>query len=256
MTGRIVHVIVDNFQRDPWSIAAAIAAVAAVVIGLIGLGVGIAALRQSIAQTKLTNEALEAARKELALADAQLASTEAATKQTQEALELGRQQLEYMQRADIARTRALAPRLTARMEPTQQGGIYVMALENSGATAEYVLITGYNSDGKIVREFVQKIGSNELHHVWQFQVSGVGSYCQFIRIRSRDIASNRYITEYRSLGNELAYPVFREPWIGEGILPRPKHWSGEVSWDVEHFERSPGEPDEPRESGFDAEAPL
>lgn len=111
MRSHTIHVLVENFPRDAWSIAAAVAAIAAAIIGLIGLAIGIGALRQARAQTNLTNETLVAAQKELALAESQLTSTEAATKQTQEALNLGQKQLEYMQWADVDRTRALAPRI-------------------------------------------------------------------------------------------------------------------------------------------------
>jgi hypothetical protein len=46
-------------------------------------------------------------------------------------------------------------------------------------------------------------------------------YCQKIRIRASDVLGNKYITEYLSLGASLAYPVFREPWLGKDIVPRP-----------------------------------
>ncbi|HEY8298016.1 MAG TPA: hypothetical protein VIG32_08355 [Candidatus Baltobacteraceae bacterium] len=80
-------------------------------------------------------------------------------------------------------------------------------------------------------------------------------YCQKIRIRASDVLGNKYITEYLSLGASLAYPVFREPWLGKDIVPRPARCSNEVSWEVEHFERRIGAPDEPVEKGFDISAP-
>ncbi|MCL5258295.1 MAG: hypothetical protein M1314_00870 [Firmicutes bacterium] len=77
-----------------------------------------------------------------------------------------------------------------------------------------------------------------------------------IRILAKDILGNKYITEYRLLGASRPYPVCREPWLGEGIAPHPESCSEEVSWKVEHFERTIGQPDEPVEQGFDINAPV
>ncbi|MCL5258294.1 MAG: hypothetical protein M1314_00865 [Firmicutes bacterium] len=130
-----MHVIVDNLKTDPWAITAGIAAVVAAFVGVFALGITILTLKQARRQTRLAENALRAAQDELALARDQLAATETATRQTQEALELGRRQLEYMQKADLDRARALAPRITAEMKLDAKGDRYVMHLSNSGAVA-------------------------------------------------------------------------------------------------------------------------
>lgn len=256
MIQRIPHIIVDQLPRDQWSTTAAIAAIAAAVIGIATLLVAIRSLRLARSQTRLAKDALTAAQKELLLAESQLKSTEAASRQTQDALELSRAQLEYMQRADVDRAKGLAPIVTAEMKLRAQSDHYVMHLSNSGAVASYLQITGYAADGQFQRQFVQKLDPGEDRIVTQFFCVGPASYCQKIRIRAKDVLGNKYITEYRSLGASLAYPTFRAPWIGRDIVPRPERWSEEVSWPVEHFERTPGQFDEPMESGYDIEAPA
>lgn len=252
-----MHVIVDSLKADPWAVTAGIAAIVAAIVGIFTLIVAIRALRLSLRQIRLAKETLDAAKDELELAREQLLMTESATRQTQEALELGRQQLEYMQRADIDRARALAPRITAEMRLGAAGDGYVMHLSNSGSVGSYLLITGRDPSSQFHNRFVQKLDPGEDLILSEFYVMpSQASYCQKIRIRARDVLGNKYITEYRSLGASLAYPVFREPWLGKGIAPRPIRCSDEVSWEVEHFERSVGEPDEPVEEDFDINAPA
>ncbi len=253
----VSHIIVDQIPRDEWAVTAALAAIAAAILGIIGIVLAMRAISQAKNQTKLAEKALDAAERELTLAEEQLKSTEAASRQTQESLELGRKQLEYLQRADVDRARALAPRVTAEMKLGAQADRYVMHLFNSGAVASYLLVTGRDADGDFHNEFLQKLDPGETKPVTQFfSKAKTGSYCQYIRIRTRDLLGNKYITEYRSLGAALAYPVFRAPWIGEGIVERPKRCSEEVAWPVEHFERMPGQPDEAVEPGFNIEAPA
>ncbi len=253
----MMHVIVDNLKTDPWAVTAGIAAIVAAIVGIFTLLVAIRALRLTSRQTRLAKEALEAAKDELKLAGAQLLATESAMRHTQEALELGRQQLEYMQREDIDRARAVAPRITAEMRLGAAGDRYVMHLSNSGAVGSYLLITGRDPTSQFHNRFVQKLDPGEDVTLSEFYVlPSQASYCQKIRIRARDVLGNKYITEYLSLGASLAYPVFREPWLGKGIAPRPTRCSDEVSWEVEHFERSVGQPDEPVEEGFDISAPA
>jgi hypothetical protein len=255
-----MHVIVDNLRTDPWAVTAGIAALVAAIVAIITLLVTIRALKLTQRQARLAKEALDAAKAELKLAEAQLKATEAATRQTQDALELGHQQLEYMQKADLDRARALAPRITARMELASGApdDRYVMHLANSGAVASYLLIIGRDPSGQFHNTFVQKLDPGEDLILPEFfvQPSQQQNWCQKIRIRAKDVLGNKYITEYRSLGVTLAYPVFREPWLGEGIAPRPERCSEEVSWEVEHFERLPGQMDEAVEEGFNIEAPA
>ena len=239
-----MHVIVDNLRPDPWAITAGIAAIVAAIVAIVTLLV--------------TFRAFEAAKAELKLAEVQLKATEDATRQTQEALDLGHQQLEYMQKADLDRVRALAPRVTARMELGALGDRYVMHLSNSGAVASYLQVTGYDAAGQFHNPFIQKLdpGEDLIRTEFFLVPSQQQSYCQKIRIRARDVLGNKYITEYNSLGVTLAFPIFRLPWLGEGIAPRPEHCSDEVSWEVEHFERFPGEGAESLEEGFNIDAPV
>ena len=253
-----MHVIVDNLRTDPWAITAGIAAIVAAIVAIITLLITIRTLQLTQRQARLAKEALDAAKAALKLAEAQLKTTEDAAQQTKEALELGHRRLKYMQRADLDRARALAPRVTARMELVQQGDRYVMHLSNSGAVASYLLVTGYDVSGQFHNPSIQKLDPGEILVLTEFFVlpSQQQSYCQKIRIRAKDVLGNKYVTEYRSLGATLAYPIFREPWLGEGIAPRPERCSDEVSWEVEHFERVPGQIDEPIEKDFNIEAPV
>jgi hypothetical protein len=251
-----MNLVVSGSATDAWAIAAAIAAVVAAVAGVIAILFARAAWLQAKRQTVLAELAFDAATKELVLAESQLRSTEEASKQTLESLDLSRKQVEYMQRADVDRKRALAPRVVATMKQGGTGSNYIMYLSNSGATAAYLLVTGHDSAGGGHREFVQNLDPGESRAFAAFTAAGEASYCQFVRIRYRDVLGNRYITEYRSLGANLAYPIFRSPWIGEGIVPRPERCSEEVSWPVESIERSPGEFDEPVEVGFNINDPV
>jgi hypothetical protein len=253
-----VHVIVDNVGIDLWAVTAAVAAVVAAIVGVFALLAAIGTLRLTARQTRLAKDALEAAKEELKLAKAQLVETENATRQTQEALELGRLQLEAMQKADLDRARALAPQITARMELGASSDRYVMHLANVGGIAYYLIVTGYSPDGNFHNPFRQKLDPGEDLILSEFYVlPAQASYCQKIRIRARDVLGNKYITEYNSLGASLAYPVFREPWLGKEVgAPRPARCSEEVSWAVEHFERRMNEPDELVEQGFDINAPA
>ncbi len=256
---RHMHVIVDNLRADPWAITAGIAAVIAAIVAIITLFVAIRTLRLTARQTRLAKKTLDATKAELELANAQLTETAKASRQTQEALKLGHQQLEFMQKADLDRARSLAPRITARMELGGSGARYVLRLSNSGATASYVLVTGRDPAGDFHNPFRQKLDPGEDIMLTEFYVlpSTQQNYCQGIRIRAKDLLGNKYITEYRSLGVSLAYPIFREPWLGKDIgAPRPSRCSEDVSWEVEHFERTIGEPDEPVEQGFDIDAPA
>ena len=59
---------------------------------------------------------------------------------------------------------------------------------------------------------------------------------------------NTYITEYRSINEDLCFPVMRVPWLGSDYgFERPEKCSDEVTWAVEHYERYPGFFDEPVE---------
>ncbi|HTW83680.1 MAG TPA: hypothetical protein VMD91_06425 [Candidatus Sulfotelmatobacter sp.] len=251
------HVVVDSLPTDPWSVVAAIAAIVAAIVGVIAMRVALDAFNQARSQTKLAEDTLQAAKDELKLASDQLSETRAATKQTEETLRLGQGQLRYLQKADVDRDRSLAPRITASMKLNANGDRFIMQLSNSGALASYVQVTGRDSASQFHSVFVQKIDPSEGVQVPEFFVlPSSASWCQMIRIRAYDIRGNKYITEYRSLGETLAYPVFRIPWLGREIEPRPERCSDEVSWEVEHFERLPGRSDEPKELDFDIEAPA
>lgn len=250
-----MHVIVDNPRSDPWAVAAAVAAIVAAIASIIAVVVA--------ART------LHAERRELSLAEKQLAETQRATRQTQEALEQGRRQIEFAQRADVDRMRAYAPRITARIE---SGGSYMapnhLHLENAGAMALRVLVTAQqNGDGKFAKAFLQKLAGNEDVELQEFWIAQTPPpqgppqmWIQRLRIRAFDVLGNKYITEYRSLGTTLAYPTFREPWLGRqygvDVSPRPERCSEEVSWAVEHYERLPAQGDEPVEQGFNIEDPA
>jgi len=240
-----------------WSITASIAAIVAAVVGILSFIYAIKGLHQAQRQTKLAEDSLKAATAELALTEQQLKLTEVASQQTTESLRLSREQVEQMRRADASRLQGMAPRVVAKMQPISSTvDSYVLTLHNSGATALYIFLTGYQADGQIMREFIQKLDPNESHVVQGVITNGPAKFLQYVRIRAQDTLGSKYITEYRSLGGTLAYPVFRTPWIGSDVLPRPARCSDEVSWDVEHFARNPGQEDEPTESGFDITAPA
>lgn len=229
------HVIVDNLRADPWAV---VAAIAALIAAAFGIGAFIIAWR------------------EFKLTESQLAETQRATEQTQESLKLGQQQLEYLQRADLDRLRSLAPRVTAEMKWVERMRSFVMHLYNGGALAQYVFVTGQDPQGRPRRIEIQRLDAHEERMEPEFSGFEHQRVAKDVRIRAQDVLGNKYITEYRSLSNTLAYPIFRTPWLGQGIEPRPKRCSAEVSWPVEGIERTPGSEPERVEEGFNPDAPV
>lgn len=122
---------------------------------------------------------------------------------------------------------------------------YEMLLINRGATALYVSIFARSDDGLSLQQTntTQVLGAGETIRT-RVTVTHDLMYVQKVRIRYQDVFGNKYMTEYRSLSRGLTYPIFRLPWLDRKLEPRPPKWSGEVTWEVEHFERQADDPNE------------
>jgi len=148
----------------------------------------------------------------------------------------------------IRERRVARPILIAIAEPMRAPNYRSVSIRNKGSTAFYVSVAGRSSENEpsgSAENFFQVISPGESVPT-KITIVGPGAkYAQKIRIRYYDAYGEKYITEYRSLGESLAYPIFRVPWLGREIGDaKPKRWSDEVSWEVEHFERTLGVPQE------------
>lgn len=124
-----------------------------------------------------------------------------------------------------------------------------VVVTNKGAIAYRVAVSGIDGSGQFssgADNFHQVIDAAD-HDVVTKLTTGASNnlYAHKIRIRYYDGFGNKYMTEYRPLGATLAFPIFRLPWLGQEIQePRPRRWSEQVTWPVEHYERLPGVFDE------------
>jgi hypothetical protein len=131
-----------------------------------------------------------------------------------------------------------------------------MHVSNDGALAVHVFVTGLKPDSNFVRQEIQKLAPGEVRAVYELAADNDTTYCRNVRVRGWDVLGNKYITEYRHFSGSLSYPTFRYPWLGQGIEEPPEHCSDEVSWELQHFERSPGFEPEAVEEGYDIDAPV
>lgn len=264
-----LHVIVEKLPppaADGVAVASlhiAEVALAVGVITLIAVCVQIWLARRTLEVTNveldLARETLEAAREELRLAGQQLVETQKASEQTQRALEYSQEQITIARREAIDRLRQSAPQVTADVRFDEARQAWALWLTNRGGVARYVGLSGRDGNSVVYSRAgntFQVLGpGEELETKMRWPAIGKPRYASNIRIRYTDTFGNRYMTEYESLGESLAYPVLREPWLGKEYgFPKPTKCSDAVSWAVEHFERlvdPGGEPldyDEPLDS--------
>lgn len=235
------HVVVDAIPTD----ALAVAAVVVSVVTLLAV----------FYQIWLARRTLDATNNELKLSNAQLGEAQKASEQTRQALALTQQQIELSRQDAVSAIRRAAPRVVAEIrdetfEDVPRRSLVVM--NKGGGTASYVTVSGLTpKDGGLefnpaAGNVVQALAAGEERYTKIGLPYPTGSYAQKIRIRYLDAFGNKYITEYRSINEELAFPTYREPWLGEQFgFPRPEKWSDRVTWEVEHYERYPGFLDEP-----------
>lgn len=231
----------------------ALAALIVAVITFVAVCVQIWLARRTLDLTndelELTDQALKAAKDELELAKEQLRETKNAADQTRLALQYTKEQIDIARRDAVNRIKQSAPYVIADVRLDQDGQTDVVWITNKGGVALYVGLSGISPDSKTsyrADNSFELIGPNEERPTkMRWLRTGLAQFAQFVRLRYRDTFGNRYISEYRSLGETLHYPVFREPWLGQEYgLPRPVKCSDRVSWPVEHYERiitGPGE---------------
>jgi hypothetical protein len=248
---KAAHVIIDSAPSDP-------TAHATLILGIMAIGIALITLLAVLRQIWLAKETLKATNADLDLTQAQLKETQQASEQTRQALALTQQQVEMSRQEAIAVVRRTAPRVVGEVRETESGGIPFRALyvsNKGGGIANYVTVSGMtphyqNASYKMVsaaEHIIQVLAVNETRSVFELSFPP-GSYAQYVRIRYLDVFGNKYITEYRSINEGLQFPIFREPWLGKEYgFQRPGKWSGEVTWEVEHYERYEGFVDEPVE---------
>ncbi len=248
-----VPVIVDKLPSpapDHFAVTGLHLAEAALVVSLItlfGVLIQIWLARRTLDVTNeeltLTRETLKAAQAELELAVNQLGETRRAAEQTKLALDYSKEQSLLAKREAIDRVKQISPQLTAEVRFDELAQKFVVWLVNHGGVARYVGLSALDPAGQLYSRAgntLQILGANEQQPTglkWP-NVPSSSRYAQKVRIRYSDIYGNKYITEYRSLSDTLAYPVFREPWLGKEYgFPPPEKCSEFVSWPVEHYER-------------------
>ena len=240
--GGAPHVVVDAIPTDALAVAAVV--------------VSVATLFAVFYQIWLARRTLDATNDELKLSNAQLAEAQKASEQTRQALVLTQQQIELSRQDAVAAVRRAAPRVVGEIRDETIENVSrrsLVVINKGGGTASYVTISGLTpkfAGGLEIQpaagNVVQALAAGEERYTKIDLAYPAGSYAQKIRIRCLDAFGNKYITEYRSMNEDLSFPTFREPWLGEQFgFPRPEKCSDRVTWEVEHYERYPGFFDEP-----------
>lgn len=250
------HVIVDAVPTDAVTIASFRIAVVAIVVSLITLAA-------VLFQIWLAKRTLDATNDELKLSNAQLAEAQKASEQTRQALALTQEQIELSRQDAVTAVRRAAPRVVAEIRDETFENVpcrSLVVINKGGGTASYVTISGLTpKDGGLefhpaAGNVVQALAVGEERYTKIGLPYPTGSYARNIRIRYLDAFGNKYITEYLSMNEDLGFPIFREPWLGEQFgFPRPTKCSDRVTWEVEHYERYPGFFDEPVDEAPPAE---
>jgi hypothetical protein len=245
------HVVVDTIPTDPLSVAVVV--------------VSVVTLLAVFYQIWLARRTLVATNDELKLSNAQLAEAQKASEQTRQALALTQQQIELSRQDAVAAVRRAAPRVVAEIRDETIDGVprrSLVVTNKGGGTASYVTVSGLTPKfggglemHPTAGNVVQALAAGEVRYSKIDLAYPAGSYAQKVRIRYFDASGYKYITEYRSINEDLAFPMFREPWLGEQFgFPRPERCSDRVTWAVEHYERYPGFLDEPVDEMREAEA--